>query len=375
MTLVTSRPAPSRAASGNGFAPGGEFSVGAEEELLLVGADNLLAAGGTADLLATLGPRATGLGTVMPEVFGAEIEFASVVCRDADQVWTRLHRLRAALASAGGRAMAVGVHPAGAFGDATLTDAPRYRAIGASLGGLLRTPTAALQVHVGMPDAATAVTAYRGLRHHLPVLRALTAASPYWHGQDSGLASARWAVVGSYPRSGVPPAVSSWDEYAALTASVLAAAEAPDHTYLWWDLRLQPRLGTIEVRVMDAQPSLAVAAGLVALVQGLARAAVERPVLVEMPAPVLAENDFRAARYGLNARLADSDGMLRPARKLAAGLVAQARAALGTDGLDGPLDAIIRLLVAETEPERQRRLHQQHGMPALLDDLVLRTLT
>lgn len=359
---------------GTNFVSGGDLTVGAEEELLLVGPDNLLRSARTADLVKAVGSLAAGLGTVKPEVFGAEIEFATVVCQDAGQVRTRLQLLRSALRHEGGRALAVGVHPAGMFGDVHLTPSTRYDAIGANLGGLLRTPTASLQVHVGLPDTASAVAAYRGMRHHLAVLHALSAASPFWHGQDSGLASARWGVITSYPRSGVPPAVTSWEEYVALTEALVAAAEVPDYTYVWWDVRIQPRIGTVEIRVMDVQPSLEVAAGLTALIQGLARVAVERPLAVDMPSTVLAENDFRAARYGLETRLVGVDGTALPARELAAGLVAQARAVLRPEGKDAPLDAVTRVLAEETEPARQRRIHAEGGMPALLEDLATRTL-
>jgi carboxylate-amine ligase len=160
------------------------------------------------------------------------------------------------------------------------------------------------------------MTAFRGLRHRLALLRALATGSPYWQGRDSGLASARWAVIKGYPRGGVPPVIAGWDEYVERAGDVAAAAEAPDHSHVWWDLRARPRLGTLEVRVMDAQPSLDLAAGLAAPVQGLARHPVERPPASDLSSEVLAENDFRAAMYGLNTSIVDRDGTLRPAPAL-----------------------------------------------------------
>lgn len=358
--------------SGTCFAAGGEFTVGSEEELLLVDADHRLLRGG--ELIEALQANPLTGGSVTEELFDAEIEFASAVCQNAEQIGTCLAEFRDRLGRAGGRGMAVGLHPAGEFGDARLTASPRYEAIGAELAGLLRTPTAALQVQVGMPDAATAITAYRGLRHRLALLRALAAGSPYWHGRDSGFATGRWAVISSYPRGGVPPVVQSWEEYVALNEAVAAAAEVPDYTRVWWDLRLQPRLGTIEVRVMDAQSSIRSAVGLTALIQALARYAVERPLAVDVPSEVLAENDFRAARDGLEARIADIDGSMRPVRQLAETAAAQARAVLAGDGLDAPLDAIDQILTDEPEYTRQRRLHEERGMAGMLADLTARTM-
>lgn len=356
------------------FVAGGDFTVGAEEELLLVGADDQLLEQFPDALVVEAQAQVGRGGSATTELFAAEIEFATAVCQDGAEVGACLAAFRSALGRAGGRAMGVGVHPEGRFGEARLTDAPRYHVIGSSLAGLLRTPTAALQVHVGMPDPTTAVTAYRGLRHRLALLRALASGSPYWHGRDSGLASARWAVISSYPRGGVPPVVHTWEEYAARSAAVAAAAEAPDYTHVWWDLRLHPRFGTVEVRVMDAQWSLEVAAGLASLVQGLARFAVERPLAVDVPSEVLAENDFRAARDGLDARIVDIDGTMRPVRQLAARALDEAQAALADDGKDGPLIAIDELLGGEPEHTRQRRVHAERGMSGLVADLVDRTL-
>jgi carboxylate-amine ligase len=251
---------------------------------------------------------------------------------------------------------------------------PRYDAIVSEFAGVFRTPTSAFQVHVGLPDKESLVLAYRGLRNRLAVFRALAAGSPFWHGQDSGLASARGVITRSYPRVGVPPLMRSYDEYEEQIAAELWAAEAPDYTHVWWHIRPQPRYGTLEVRLMDGQCSLDMAAGLVALVQGLARDAVERPSHMDLPACVLAENDFRATRYGLDARIIDVDGTMRPVREIAGEAIGQARRALAHDRLDTSLDALVAGMTGEPEYERHRRIHSAEGMPGLLTDLVRRTI-
>jgi carboxylate-amine ligase len=180
-------------------------------------------------------------------------------------------------------------------------------------------------------------------------------------------------VVRAYPRSGIPPAFASYDEYVDLLSRVTAAAQAPDYTYVWWDLRLQPRYGTVEIRVMDAQASLDRAVALTSLAQGLARAAVERPPSVDLPSQVIEQNDFRACRYGLDARIVDNGGSHVSLRDVAAAAVARARSALAPDGLDAPLEGIEQMLAEEPEPERQRRLVTSGGFEALQADLVERT--
>jgi carboxylate-amine ligase len=171
----------------------------------------------------------------------------------------------------------------------------------------------------------------------------------------------------------MPPLLRSWDDYVARTEALMTAAEASDHTYVWWEMRPRPLLGTLEVRVMDAVPSLETVAALAALVQGIARRAVESPDDVDLDDDVLAVNDHRAARYGLDTRVVDVDRSLRPLREVAARVVAEAQAVLATDHLDAPLEQLEATLAGETEPNRQRRVVAAGGMPALLADLVART--
>ena len=153
--------------------------------------------------------------------------------------------------------MAVGLHPSAEYGDVELVDAERYRRLDDLVGGLIRrTPECALHVHVGMPDPDSAIRVLNALRDNLPLLQGLAAASPYWFGSDSGLASARFSIVRAYPRRGVPRAFRDWDEYEEVAAAVSAAGDfEDDYTFIWWDVRAHPRLGTVEVREMDVQPS------------------------------------------------------------------------------------------------------------------------
>jgi carboxylate-amine ligase len=354
------------------FSPGGEFTVGVEDELLLVDECGELDGEG-GELIAKL-DGLLGASEACQEIFASQVEFNTPASPNALAIGEHLVRCRTSLAVVGQRAIGVGVHPTADFGRFEQTRSPRYDAIAAEFAGVLRTPTAAFQVHVGMPDTVSLMAAYRGVRNSLPMLRALGATSPYWHGRDSGLASTRAAIVRSYPRVGVPPQLGSYDEYQAVVRDEIAAGEVPDYTYVCWELRPHPRFGTLEVRVMDAQPSLRRAVGLVSLVQGLARYSVENPPRVDVPAHVLAANDFRAARYGMDARIVDEERRMRPVRELAVDAIARARAALGTQEDRGPLDAVTAYLDAEPEYRRHRRIHAEGGMAGLLGDLVGRVV-
>jgi carboxylate-amine ligase len=354
--------------------PGGAFTLGAEDEVLLVDEHGRLLGEAARDAVATLQGTVPCRGGITGEVFVDEVELQTPVCSDAGQLRESLGAMRRSVALEGIHLMAVGVHPSADFGSAVIATSSRYDRLGAEFAGLLRTPTAAFQVHVGVPDVDTAMLVYRKLRNRLSLFRAIAAGSPYWHGRDSGLASARSAILRSYPRTTMPPALRSWQEYLETIERQMSAAEAPDYTYVCWELRPQPRLGTVEVRVMDAQPSVEQAAALAALVQGLARHAVEVPDRDDLPDDVVLANDFSACRHGLDTTILDLDGSRRPLREVAAGVLEEARRSLAPDGLAEPLDVLKVRLTDRPEHRRQRDLREQHGMPALLADLAARTV-
>ena len=138
-----------------------------------------------------------------------------------------------------------------------------------------REPTFALHVHVGVADPEDAVRLANRLRAHLPLLLALSANSPFWQGRDTGLASARTPLFQAFPRVGIPRAFDDYADYVEAVDLLIRCGAFPEPTFLWWDVRLQPRFGTVEVRIMDAQTTVEDTAALVALVQSIARLEVE----------------------------------------------------------------------------------------------------
>ncbi|MEA2256004.1 MAG: glutamate---cysteine ligase / carboxylate-amine ligase [Solirubrobacteraceae bacterium] len=346
-----------------------DLALGVEEELILVEPETRRLSHTGVEVLERMTVD-DAEGAAHPDTYSALVELASPIVRDAEEGVAALSELRARLRAAGGVAIGAGIHPDGAFGDVEHVDAPRYDRIVAQLRGLIgRTPTCALHVHVGMADAPTAIRTLNALREHLPLLQALAANSPFWHGRDSGLDSARAQLFRGYPRAEIPRAFDSYDDYAETVAAVVAAGDLPDYTFLWWDVRPHPRLGTVEVRAMDAQSSLWSAAGLAALIHGLARAAVE-----EAPGPAssreaLMEASFTAARDGLRARL-PLDGSLRPAREVALAALERARPHARELGSEDALAGIDRILAEGNGADRQRAAFARGGMPALLDLLV-----
>jgi carboxylate-amine ligase len=306
-------------------------------------------------------------GRVDHEAFLAEIELRSRPLASVGEAVAELAENRRAARAAGATLMAAGLHPDARYGDVQLVDSERYRRVEGEMRGLIkRTPECALHVHVGMPDPEAAVAASNGLREALPLIQGLGAGSPFWFGLDSGLASARSAMVRGYPGRGAPPPLRSWDEYLAELDAIGAGGGPQDHTMVWWDVRLQPRLGTIELRELDVQAGLEEAAGMAALGRALARRAAEAPIERPLPAQTLAWSWFRATRDGLDAEIIHGDRRL-PLREVARETLAMLA------GEDPALEGVEKILAEGNGANRQRAAFARGGMRALLESIAAET--
>lgn len=298
------------------FGEGEPFSLGIEEELFLVDPGSGAQVNLGDDVKAGL--TEGGRGHVEVELHASQVELITDVCATVTEAVEVLRELRAAVLGTGVGVIGAGTHPTAGEGDAAITDKERYRLIRALLGDAVATPVSALHVHVGMPDARTAIRVFNGLRRHLPLLEALAANSPFRHGRDSGLASAREITLRGWPRSRAPRAMEDFEDFRRASERLSRVADVPDYTFHWWKLRPHPRLGTVELRALDAQMSLSHVAGLVAAVHALARHEARAEPVAGPPPEILDEASFRAARAGVAATLPDSDGRLRPVAELLA---------------------------------------------------------
>ena len=200
----------------------------------------------------------------------------------------------------------------------------RYQFVYGSMRELARRePTFALHVHVGVPDPEAAIRAVNALRIQIPGLLALSVNSPFWQGRDTGLGSARTPLFQAFPRVGIPRSFSDYAEYVEAVDALIRADAIPEPTFLWWDVRPQPRFGTVEVRIMDSQSTVRETAAIAALVQCIVRHAVESDLIDEpIPQEVLDENRFLAARDGMHSELIDFGRDRRlPAKELLGGLL------------------------------------------------------
>jgi len=345
------------------------LTIGVEEELLLVDEGCGLVAEGE-QLIERI--DASSRDAVSTEIFATQIELKTGVCLDAGQAGRELAQVRRAVEGAGARLMGSGLYP-GESGEPELIERARYESVKKDLASLLSTPPCGLHVHVGIPDPETAIAVANAMRHHLPLLAALTANSPFRDDADTGLASARAAAVRSYPRFELPRAFRDYEDFLRVADQLIAAAGVSDYTYIWWDVRPHPKLGTVEVRGMDVQPRPQQNVAIAALIQALAAKEIDRPSAPGLAREAIEESYFQAERYGLEARLMVDEGTAAPATEVARGTLAEARLYARDLGGEGALEEIDRILAEGNGADRQRRVHGEGGMGALLSDLAKRT--
>ena len=335
---------------------GSDFTIGIEEELLLVDPETRELLPAAAEVLAAIDVAEHVAGHEAPL---AQIELRSGACADPEGVRRDLGATRAAARDAGATLMGAGLHPTDSWGETPLVDTPRYREVAESMRKIIeRTPEGALHVHVGMPDPDTAIHVFNGLRRHLPLLIGLCANSPWWFGRDSGLASARWALVRSYPGRGIPRTFADWADYLEHIDELARTGGPPDYTFIWWDIRPHPRLGTVELRELDVQSSLDDVAAIAGLVQDLARREAESPAQDLPPAEAIDWSCFRAARDGLDAEILH-DGRVMPLRDVV-------RAVTDSEGIE-------RIVAQGGGADRRRAAYARGGMDEMLSELIAET--
>ena len=296
-----------------------------------------------------------------------------------DELAASRAEIETALAPEGLSVAAAGTHPTTTWEEVDVSPAVRHQLVLATMVGLARRePTFALHVHVAVPDPHDAIRLMARLRWRLPLLLALSANSPFWQGRDVGMASTRTSLFGAFPRTGLPPRFAGYGEWVA-TVDLLVRSEAiPDPTFLWWDARPQPRFGTLELRIMDAQSCTQDTAALVALTQALARLELTEgadPPTDTGVEEALQENRFLAARDGMDAELIDvAAGRRRPVRELLAETLEAAVPHAHDLGCDGELAAVDEL-ARKPGAARQRRLAASGGGPAAVAGALARQFT
>ena len=334
---------------------GPSYTLGIEEELMIVDAETFELTNSIEQLLSDYeASGSTTEGEVKPELMESVCEIATTPCDNLDDAGRQLDALRREVAEvAGTRGLtigAAGTHPFAMWEDQRIVSRPRYRDLISGLQFIARQELIfGIHVHVGVDDPDKAIYVTNGMRVHLPLLLALSANSPFWRAQRTGLLSARTPIFRAFPRVGIPPRYDDWEDWARRIEFMQESKAINDYTYLWYDVRPHPRFGTVEVRVMDSQTRLEHTLGLAAMVQAMVKELAEHfesgQELSRYPYEMLDENKFLAARHGLEGELVDLPSRDRVRTKdLAHRLMDRLRGHCEDLGSAGALDAVDDLL-------------------------------
>ena len=291
------------------------------------------------------------------------LEIATTPCHSVAEAGDQLRELRTVVgdcaAELGLTIGASATHPFAKPSAQEIVDNPRYRELADELGSIAANLVIfGTHVHVAIEGADKAIYVADGIRRYLPLMLALSANSPFWQGERTKLMSSRVPVFRAFPREGIPPHYGTWEIYSHRVDLMMRAGAIEDYTYLWWDVRPHPNLGTVETRVFDQQTrledTLALAALNLCLAHRLCAAYDAEEPLVEYPTELIDDNKIRAARRGIDGRLVDfRAGEQVPAREMARNLVSRLAPHAAELGCADELEGIDRILARGSGAHRQ----------------------
>ena len=321
------------------------------------------------------------VGEIKPELMESVLEISTEPCQNTAEAAEQLRALRGqVIQAAATKDMAIaaaGTHPYALWENQRIVARPRYRDLISALRFVARQELIfGVHVHVGVDDPDKAIHVANGMRVHMPILLGLSANSPFWRADSTGLASTRTPIFRAFPRVGIPPRYDDWADYERRIEFMVQARVIEDYTYLWHDVRPHPMFGTVEVRVMDSQTRIEHTLGLAALVQGLVKELCEHfeagKQLSSYPFEMLDENKWLAARHGLEGELVDLPSADRlQTRTLAQRLVDRMRDHCRDLGSLNELEAVEDLLEKGNGAARQVVVFEaNHDLHEVMAEIV-----
>ncbi len=359
---------------------GPKYTIGLEEELMIVDGQSYDLVNAIESLL-----EEAPDGEIKPELMESVLEIATKPCANTAEAGIQLRSLRRQVATtAASKDLVIGsagTHPFAMWEDQRIVARPRYRDLISALRFVARQELIfGLHVHVGIDDPDKAIHVANGMRVHVPVLLALSANSPFWRADRSGLMSTRTPIFRAFPRVGIPPAYDDWDHYCREIDFMVRSGAMEDYTYLWYDVRPHPRFGTVEIRACDAQTRVEHTLALAALTQAMVKELCEHyeagEQLTDYPWQMLDENKWLAARHGLDGELVDLPSSDRVQTKhLARRLLDRLREHAQDLGSDGDLDGIDDLLRGGNGATRQIVVYEaNHDLREVMSEIVEATV-
>jgi carboxylate-amine ligase len=355
---------------------GPSYTLGIEEELMILDAETLDLRNAIETIL-----DATRSDEVKPELMESVLEIATEPVQNTREAGEQLRGLRRQVIQVAEandlKIGSAGTHPFAMWEDQRIVARPRYRDLISALRFVARQEIIfGIHVHVGMDDPDKAIHVANGMRVHVPVLLALSANSPFWRAQATGLASTRTPIFRAFPRVGIPPTYKDWADYAQRIDFMCDCKVIQDYTYLWYDVRPHPSLGTVEIRCMDSQTRLEHTLGLAAMVQAMVRELAEHfgegKTLSTYPYEMLDENKWLAARHGLDGELVDLPSQGRvPTRQLASRLLERLRPHAEDLGSAAELEGVADLLERGNGAARQVVVYEaNHDLREVVGEIV-----
>jgi glutamate---cysteine ligase / carboxylate-amine ligase len=349
------------------FGHGDAFTLGVEEEYMLLDGETLDLVQHIDTVLAAvagheLEPR------INAELMQSVLEITTPVCRTAADVDGALRQLRGYVTGIaherGLRVGSAGTHPFSLFERQRITARDRYRQLVDQMQYVARRELIfGMHVHVAVDSPEKAIGVVNGLLLELGPLLALSASSPFWRGEPTGLHSSRQMVFAAFPRSGPPPRFRDYADYAGVIHQLERTGCIADYTQIWWDIRPHPRLGTVEVRICDGvtrvEHAVAIAAYVQALVKHLCEAIDRGEEIPTFHRILTTENKWLAGRYGLDAPVMDLATGRRnriPVAQLIRRTLRQIEPHARELGSERELEAITDILTRGNGADRQLRV-------------------
>jgi carboxylate-amine ligase len=288
------------------------FTLGIEEEFAIVDPETRELRSHIQEILE--GGKVMLKEQIKPEMHQSVVELGTEICQSIVDARRHVIELRSKLAELAARSglkiASVGTHPFSHWRDQLITQGERYQEIVKDMQQLARANLIfGLHVHVGIPDRESAIHVMNQARYFLPHIYALSANSPFWVGQNTGLKGYRLKVFERFPRTGIPDAFESLSEYEDYCKLLVKTGCVDNAKKIWWDIRLHPFFDTLEMRVCDAQSrvddTLAIAALAQAVIARLYKLLRQNITFRVYRRRLLDENRWRASRYGIDGKLID----------------------------------------------------------------------
>jgi carboxylate-amine ligase len=346
-------------------------TLGVEVELHLVDVETHALRDASEAVLATLTGGEGEHPKAKHELFQSTVEIITGICRTPAEavadLGATLAEVQRAAEPLGVRPLGAGTHPFSLAADQQVSPKDRYHALIEEMQWTARRLLiCGTHFHVGVPSGEHAIAVLNELLRDLPLLQILSASSPFFEGEDTGLASVRPKIFESLPTAGLPPVLEDWADFEGFMATLVTSGLIRSVKEVWWDVRPHPTLGTVELRMCDASPTLREVGALAALAQCLVTDALGRYEAGELPPPprpwTVKENRWLAARHGVNADLiATDDGHRRPAEVLLESAVERLRPTADRLGCRAELDDTLALWASGPSYLRQRHIVEAGG--------------